>query len=649
MISKKEFIELYIQSYDATARRRMVTLEGQAGGLSKKLKSMKANVNKSHRIPKDFYAQTMRILAFALLYKDTEFEKRVKNFISLLASMDYDQCISKGYPEDFMRFFVQSPGFACKVFTITQKYEAYLQNSIERELYEKVQTDPTVEYIEARKMNRHFFLHIGPTNSGKTYDSIQRLKMAENGVYLSPLRLLALEIYDVCTQADVPCAMITGEEIIATPDPRVISQTIETVEMDEVYDIAVIDEAQMLADEFRGHSWVKALMGLKCEEIHVCASPDAEGILKQIIEKCEDTYEVFYHERKTPLVTEDECIYLKDKGMSEQIQKGDAFIVFSKKSVLDLAARFELQGIRASVIYGNLPPEIRKNEVRKFVEGKTDVVISTDAIGMGINLPIRRIIFAEVEKFDGKRRRFLTPTEVAQIAGRAGRYGIYEEGKVTAVGPKALKFIQSSLLTPLPVIEHARLDFPKVLLDIQDSLDHILTMWSDMPDVFPYKKIDTKEMLSLYQILKNRSNHFSQIPDGDDKRVLFSMISCPFDTGNRDILDLWVKYCKTYAADISLRFPRSSDIEGTELEKWETYYRELDLYHNFSLRMGKVINEEKLREKKDYADDKIMAILDESKHGFVKRCRYCGKIMPAGSNRGVCDDCFEGMYRRRRR
>jgi len=648
-MDKKYFIENYINAYVSFAKGRAGGLNEPGGSLAKKLASIKKYVIRQKRVPKDFYSQIGRTLAFGYKFKDENLINKSLDMITYFAELDFDVCKGRNYPDEFMSYLTSEPGLLVKTMTLAQKYETFLRDAVKREMIETVQVDPTVEYIEARKLHRHFFLHIGPTNSGKTYQSIQRLKMANKGAYLSPLRLLALEIYDNCTRDNVPCSMVTGEEIIDTPDARVISQTIETVDLEEEYDIAVIDEAQMVADEFRGHSWVKALMGLKCKEIHVCASQDAEGILKRIIEKCEDSWEVEYHERKTPLVMEEYFVPVADGNIKEHISHGDAFIVFSKRSVLDLAARFELEGISASVIYGNLPPEIRKNEVRKFVEGQTDVVISTDAIGMGINLPIRRIIFAETEKFDGKVKRNLTGTEVLQIAGRAGRFGIYEEGKVSATSPKGLKFIAEMISKKLPEINHARLDFPKVLLDLPDELDNILIMWSGLPDIFPYKKIDTREMLDLYKILKDRSDEFAQIPGGDDKRVLYSMISCPLDYKNPDIVDLWVRYCKEYAADITLKFPRVSDLDKPELEKWETYYRQLDLYHNFSLRMGKLIKEDKLREKKEYADEKIMAILDESKHGFVKRCRYCGKIMPMGAGSGICDSCFGWRRGRRRR
>src|SRR5690606_23240366 len=116
-----------------------------------------------------------------------------------------------------------------------------------------------------------------------------------------------------------------------------------------------------------------------------------------------------------------------------QTKKGDALVCFSRKRVLDTASRLQNNGFSVSMIYGGMPPETRKREMERFLEGKSQVIVATDAIGMGLNLPIRRIVFLETEKFDGERRRLLTSQEVKQIAGRAGRKGIYDVGKVAFV------------------------------------------------------------------------------------------------------------------------------------------------------------------------------------------------------------------------
>ncbi len=111
-------------------------------------------------------------------------------------------------------------------------------------------------------------------------------------------------------------------------------------------------------------------------------------------------------------------------------KKGDALVCFSRKKVLETASKLQTKGISVSMIYGSMPPETRKKQIQRFIDGETTIVVATDAIGMGLNLPIRRIVFLENDKFDGTRRRMLTSQEVKQIAGRAGRKGLYEIGKV---------------------------------------------------------------------------------------------------------------------------------------------------------------------------------------------------------------------------
>lgn len=117
------------------------------------------------------------------------------------------------------------------------------------------------------------------------------------------------------------------------------------------------------------------------------------------------------------------------------VKEGDCVVGFSRKKLYELKDQIETlqKGIRCCVIYGNLPPEARKEQAQLFNDRSSEyqVLIASDAIGMGLNLSIKRIIFSAIEKFDGKEIRYLTSSEVKQIAGRAGRFGTdFEEGKV---------------------------------------------------------------------------------------------------------------------------------------------------------------------------------------------------------------------------
>ena len=184
-------------------------------------------------------------------------------------------------------------------------------------------------FPETRMMQRKFFLHIGPTNSGKTYSSMERLKEAGNGIYLGPLRLLAFEQFQKLNEEGYPCSLYTGEEHQIIPCANIQSSTIEMASLSMHYDIAVIDEAQMVADRDRGWAWVQAILGLKADELHICAAPYAKDVLISLINECGDSYSIVEHQRQTPLSMDKEKFSLKKSS----IQKKDALIVFSKKNV----------------------------------------------------------------------------------------------------------------------------------------------------------------------------------------------------------------------------------------------------------------------------------------------------------------------------
>ena len=128
-----------------------------------------------------------------------------------------------------------------------------------------------------------------------------------------------------------------------------------------------------------------------------------------------------------------------------ELRAGDAVVAFSRNAVVELQGQISRNGRSTAAIYGSLSPAVRRREAERFRSGDAAILVATDAIGLGLNLPIRRLIFAAVEKYDGTTMRALTPPEIRQIAGRAGRYGIHEEGQVTAIDPRAVPLIRESL------------------------------------------------------------------------------------------------------------------------------------------------------------------------------------------------------------
>lgn len=514
-----------------------------------------------------------------------------------------------------------------------QEYAAEEGKKLRKTILSMVQTDAEMEYTEAMRMNRHFILHIGGTNSGKTFESIERLKQASHGAYAGPLRLLALEIYDKLYAANVPVSMLTGEEQVIDPAARVTASTVEMVDIREHYDVVVIDEAQMIADPFRGHIWSRLLMGVKAEEIHVCLAPEAEKIICKILQNCDADYEIVRHVRNTELVFEDEPF-----DIETDVQKGDALVLFSKRAVLDVAARLEMKDIGVSVIYGSLPPQIRKKQFELFLNGETEVVVATDAIGLGVNLPIRRIVFMETMKYDGQVKRFLNEFEVRQIAGRAGRRGMYDKGFVTATSEAALSHLKQAYQMN-HFISYARIGFPQILLEIDQPIDAILKQWYEIkPSMDVYRKIDIGDYLTKYYALLPIRD---EIDGFDEKEILFSLISCDVDLKNSQCMELWKEYCMTYTAAPSVRFPDWNEVFGkTALEKAETYYKMLDLYNLFSSRMGKVMDENRLHRERIEVEETILAELRKNKKSYLKRCRYCRRVLPLGSAYSLCERCY---------
>ncbi len=501
---------------------------------------------------------------------------------------------------------------------------------LRKQIMELVPARPEMEFPEAMAMERKFILHVGGTNCGKTYRSLERLKTAEKGVYLGPLRLLALEVYERMHDAGVPCTMLTGQECIEDEDSHIISATVEMLDLDEEYDVAVIDEAQMVADEDRGHSWTRAILGVRAKEIHVCMSPNAEEVVKHLIQLTGDTYEVNHYERMTALALEEKPMTFPDDAMD-----GDAFIVFSKRAVLDVAARLEAVGVSCSVIYGSLPPEIRRRQMEMFLSGEHKVVVSTDAIGMGLNLPVRRIVFMETDKYDGKNDRPLTVSEIRQIAGRAGRFGIYETGYVTALDEDHLDFLRQQMAKEDMPIYNVSLGFPQVLLSMKAPMDVVLKLWKDAETPAPFEKINIEEILFLYTEAVRLKDY---IPDFENAFMLYRMVTCPIDIKDAELVRQWGEYCMNYAADIELEKPnKNSRYKG--LQKYESYYRKLDLYYQFSMRMGKIPDVFWLMDEREKTQDTIMSLLAKDKKEYILRCKYCGKVLPVDSPFRVCRNC----------
>jgi ATP-dependent RNA helicase SUPV3L1/SUV3 len=279
-------------------------------------------------------------------------------------------------------------------------------------------------FQKARHLQRSVTLFVGPPNSGKTHAAFERLAQAHDGAYLAPLRLLALEGRDRLVARGVACSLLTGEENVPAPGARVVSSTIEMVGTTKPIEVAVIDEAQMIFDASRGWAWTQAIVAVPANEVIIICSAYAVATLENLLRLCGERCEVRHFERKQHVEM------LPAPVPISALKKGDAVVAFSRREVLMLRDQVAANGHPVSVIYGALPPEVRRREAERFAHGASHILVATDAIGMGLNLPIRRVLFSTMVKFDGQEDRALEVSEVHQIAGRAGRYGMHEEGFV---------------------------------------------------------------------------------------------------------------------------------------------------------------------------------------------------------------------------
>ena len=505
-----------------------------------------------------------------------------------------------------------------KGLTHTLAY-TYINEETKKNIVDLIPASPELEYPETREMQRHFVIHYGPTNSGKTYQAIEELKKAKSGVYLGPLRLLALEIQDRLNESGVPCSLLTGEEEDIVSNACHMSSTVEKLNLSEDYDVCVIDECQMINDPERGFAWSKAILGAKAKTIYACMGPEAVNIIIKLIELCGDTYELVEHKRRSELKLEHPI-----KLQKSDIQKHDALIVFSKKKVLQVSAELIKMGIKTSMIYGNLPYSVRKKQVERFLNGDTDVIVSTNAIGMGINLPVRRIIFMEDKKFNGTNINYLTITDIKQIAGRAGRNR--ETGFVTST-MESNEFLKNGLELDTPEVTKAYLGFSDNIINIDAELSDILKVWKTIntPDLFKRMNIDRYILLNE-KIYVNVS-----------KLQKLKMLSIAFDESNPCLLSLWKKYCIAFEQQEELPVPQ---LKGFSLEDYENYYKSLELYYAFSKNFGYIIDFEWLNKEKSQISDKINDILVKNVADFQKKCEFCGTPMRWDNPYKICKACY---------
>lgn len=487
------------------------------------------------------------------------------------------------------------------------------------------------EYNPPSSRGVHYFLHIGETNTGKTFHALQRMMAAESGMYLAPLRLLALEISDFLNTNGTPCSLKTGEEEKLDPNANHISCTVEMFHEKNFYEVVVIDEAQMISDKNRGFSWYKAITKVQAKEVHIIASRNAQEMLIQLLGDSE--IELIEYKRDTPLEVE------KKEFKIKHVKKGDALICFSRRKVLETASKLQNDGHTVSMIYGSMPPETRKKQVERFIKGETSVIVSTDAIGMGLNLPIQRIVFLENNKFDGTSRRRLNSQEVKQIAGRAGRKGLYEIGKVSF--NEDVKTMEKLLLQEDEPIQNFTIAPTNAVFERFQKYYHDLGAFFDLWHKFksPYgtKKASLSEEKELYELIRG-----SEMEARLSLMDLYGLLHLPFSTRENELIRQWKKTAEAIVLGNVLPEPK---IKRRTLEDLELSYKAVGLHLLFLYRLNKgteAIYWERLREEISLL---VHEKLKTEVKDMQKRCRKCNKKLSWDHRFPICDSCYSQRFR----
>lgn len=493
----------------------------------------------------------------------------------------------------------------------------------------------------AYREKQQIYLHIGEPNSGKTHDALQALKAAGSGWYLAPLRLLAYEIFDKLNDEGVACDLLTGEEYIPVEGARVTAATIEMFNPLASGACVIIDEAQMLADADRGWAWTRAMMESAAPEMHIIGPPTARGLIGVLADAADIPCELVEHQRLAPIKVAERHHTL------ESLPPYTILVAFSRHSVLDLKMKLERLGRAVSVVYGSLPPEVRRRQADRFATGETEICVATDAVGMGLNLPADVVCFYDVEKFDGKSDRLLYPNEVHQIGGRAGRYGLSRTGLISATSRQQLR-----ILRELYAQESQELKFARVAPTVDDlsmipgSLAEQLGRWAELESIPEELRavITTADLAERIELAK-------MLSDEEIKRLglaqALQLVNAPARKSTREFwLDCAHMILEGYQIPLPPDAPapigNSGDLEATELS-----IASADIYLWLSRRkeFGEycLAHQNVREERREWSlsiDEALLRDLD-----MARRCKRCGTTLQSRHRYRICENCYRGRRR----
>ncbi|MGA6096576.1 helicase-related protein [Stutzerimonas marianensis] len=499
----------------------------------------------------------------------------------------------------------------------------------------------------ARRITRTWTALLGPTNSGKTHQAIEAMTAVKHAIYLSPLRLMALENQERIESMGVPCSLVTGEEEIIREGATHYCCTVEEFARfrHESWDVVVIDEVQMMADSQRGWAWVDALVSAYTEDLIMTGPELIQPSLKTLCDLCEDELVVKRTKRLSPVDVARRSTTLK------QLDPGSMLVAFSRKTVLELKALLEMTGKTVSVVYGALSPEVRREQARRFREGEADIMVATDAVGMGLNMPAHTLCFYTDEKFDGIQSRQLKVQEVKQIGGRAGRFGHHDSGVITALDAQTLQSIKR-------LFHSADLPVDLSQFQVRPSIEHLQAIAELMnePSLL-------RAWLTFNRNINYGAEFISVLPDElaewikliDDPTIdlpLRWIFACTPIRGGLDSpashhAQQWLK---KVAQDKEVPLPRlliDADLASLEssLHVIETYlhlartlpahFPALEKAEEHRSLLNGAITRELSRQRKPRSSDR------RKLSGGSRQCQKCGRAMPvAGKQFRLCQSCF---------
>ncbi|HTZ05399.1 MAG TPA: helicase-related protein [Gaiellaceae bacterium] len=518
----------------------------------------------------------------------------------------------------------------------------------------------TVRLPERRTEPETVIAHLGPTNSGKTHDALRFLVETGNGVYAAPLRMLAQEAHRrlAAELGDDRVGLVTGEERV-NADAPIICCTAEMAPLRG--ETLVLDEVQWAEDEERGSAWTRLMLGGEYRHILLLGAVEALPLVQHAFPDAE----IRFFERKAPLD------WLGKRAITG-LHAGTVVVAFSRRAVIGLAGELnQLHPGRVACLYGAMPLASRRVEIDRFIDGRADVCTATDVLGHGVNLPCETLLFAETTKFDGKERRDLEPWEIAQIAGRAGRFGFHERGHVGVLtgvpwsdpDPELVR----DALTPhveLPgghhgyrVVDSGRLRPQLSDLNVAtvDELEPALHAWRQA--ALSYWSVDGWLQVESIQPLLARLDAVRDALHHSRRRLeladVWKLVQAPID---EDGLPLLGALACAVAGDRPQRtviqwILDPSRLAAASLEEAEQAAREASILRWFALQYPGVagVTIEKAAALEEAAAARVVRELRaEIDDPSIGRCRVCGsRTAPWAS---LCDRCFMARgYRSGRR